>query len=121
MQIVKNIVLRLDLNSVPYFTNMPSPQTENIAEDIASGTLLYTLTSQDNDPGATLVYSMNVDPVSETSKFSFSTNSKCNESWFRQIKHVCCYLPSLGKDNIATNDANKTMFWIYQIKSLVNN
>lgn len=64
-----------NLNSVPYFTNMPSPQTENIAEDIASGTLLYTLTSQDNDPGATLVYSMNVDPVTETSKFSFSTNT----------------------------------------------
>ena len=86
---------------------MPSPQTENIAEDIASGTLLYTLTSQDNDPGAALVYSMNVDPVTETSKFSFSTNSKCNENWFRQIIHMCCYLPSLIKENIATNGPKK--------------
>ena len=76
MQIVKIILVLSDLNSVPYFTNMPSPQTENIAEDIAGGTLIYTLTSQDNDPGAALVYSMNVDPVTETSKFSFSTNSK---------------------------------------------
>ncbi|VDI05705.1 Hypothetical predicted protein, partial [Mytilus galloprovincialis] len=64
-----------DVNNVPYWTNLLTPQTINIAEDTASGTLLYSLTSQDNDVGAALSYSMNVNPVTDTTKFSFSTNT----------------------------------------------
>lgn len=63
-----------DLNNVPTFTNLPATISQN--EDTASGTVLYTLTSFDADAGATLSYTMTVNPPAYAGLFTFATNSE---------------------------------------------
>uniref|UniRef100_K1QTH8 Cadherin EGF LAG seven-pass G-type receptor 2 n=1 Tax=Magallana gigas TaxID=29159 RepID=K1QTH8_MAGGI len=62
-----------DLNNVPTFTNLPATISQN--EDTASGTVLYTLTSFDADAGATLSYTMTVNPPAYSGLFTFATNT----------------------------------------------
>ena len=67
-------VIFTDLNNVPSFTNLPA--TISVNEDTSSGTVLYTVTSYDADPGATLSYTMTVTPSQYSGLFTFATNSK---------------------------------------------
>lgn len=62
-----------DLNNVPTFTNLPATISKN--EDTASGTVLYTVTSFDADAGATLSYTMTVNPPAYSGLFTFATNT----------------------------------------------
>ncbi|XP_022292060.2 cadherin EGF LAG seven-pass G-type receptor 2-like isoform X2 [Crassostrea virginica] len=62
-----------DLNNVPSFTNLPA--TISVNEDTSSGTVLYTVTSYDADPGATLSYTMTVTPSQYSGLFTFATNT----------------------------------------------
>lgn len=76
-----------DLNNVPTFTNLPATISQN--EDTASGTVLYTLTSFDADAGATLSYTMTVNPPAYAGLFTFATNSEFVITGFFCV--CCCF------------------------------
>ncbi|XP_078334125.1 protocadherin Fat 4-like [Crassostrea virginica] len=63
----------LNLNSQPNITNLPS--TVSVDEDIAGGTVIFTLTSQDLDPTDPLTHSFSVSPITAQGLFSFDSAS----------------------------------------------
>ena len=72
----KLIWIDLDLNSQPNITNLPS--TVSVDEDIAGGTVIFTLTSQDLDPTDPLTHSFSVSPITAQGLFSFDSASEFN-------------------------------------------
>lgn len=66
--------IALDLNSQPNITNLPA--SVSVDEDIAGGTVIFTLTSQDLDPTDPLTHSFSVSPITAQGLFSFDSASK---------------------------------------------
>ncbi|XP_052673753.1 protocadherin gamma-C4-like [Crassostrea angulata] len=63
----------LNLNSQPNITNLPA--SVSVDEDIAGGTVIFTLTSQDLDPTDPLTHSFSVSPITAQGLFSFDSAS----------------------------------------------
>ncbi|OWF38514.1 cadherin-23-like [Mizuhopecten yessoensis] len=67
-------VVLTNVNNVPTFTNLPA--SIDVVESAAAGTVLITLTPNDADAGASLTYTMSVDPVASANLFAYNTNTQ---------------------------------------------
>ncbi|KAJ8321882.1 hypothetical protein KUTeg_000353 [Tegillarca granosa] len=60
-----------NVNNIPHFSNLPN--TVSVSESVASGYVFYTLTPTDLDAGATLSYTMDVQPATHAGYISLNT------------------------------------------------
>ncbi|XP_048729924.2 protocadherin-like protein [Ostrea edulis] len=63
----------LNLNNQPNITNLPA--SVSVDEDIAGGTVIFTVTSQDLDLTDSLTYTFTVSPITAQGLFSFDSTS----------------------------------------------
>lgn len=59
----------VNVNKVPYFVNLPF--TLNVAENIPSGTVVYSVTARDDDITDVLTYTVAFVPTSATALLQF--------------------------------------------------
>lgn len=62
-----------DVNNAPFFSNIGT--TIDVLESVSSGTILHTITGDDIDSGASLLYTLDgVEPLTTASVFTFDPN-----------------------------------------------